>query len=657
MRKVVSLSTLDDMIGEEDYFLVQKFLHQIPSDKDSLEELRKVATRNPLYRGRLISEDGTTAAIVVFVYEKQEDETYRKRLVENTFSLLKRHDPSGERFHVAGWTLMNLRLSQYMKKDTAIFIPLVYIIVMATILIIFRDIRITLLAFINVSLCLSCTMGFIAIIGSTLNNVTSIIPPLIMALSLADTVHVFSHYLSNAQAGFDRKQALVKTLQEVYKPCLLTTVTTMAGFISLRVSHVPLIKEFALVAAMGVLLAFLFSFLFLPSAIMLFPLSAQERGSSSIMWIDFVLKGVITLQKRYGRTILIACTLFTGAAILSISHIRVETDLMTFFKKDDHIRQTTDFIQEHLAGIVAVDVSIEANARDAFKKPENLKFIEEAQNFVGSLPEIDTVNSLADYVKDMNESFHNEDSSFYTIPETKELITQYFLLYDSDDIGDFINPSFDHARIMARTDRHSTADQKMLIDKINAFLKQETPAGLTARVTGGVTQGVKVANEMVRGQVASLSVAVVVISAMMFLVFRSFSLGLLSVVPNMFPILMNFGIMGLLGIPLNTATALISAVAIGIAVDDTIHFLHQYREERNRGLERSGAIENTIRIKGRAIITTSIILAFGFGVLLLSSFTPTIQFGALAALIMLTALAGDLLFLPAILGLKVKFLP
>ncbi|MFC1657374.1 MMPL family transporter [Candidatus Moduliflexota bacterium] len=162
---------------------------------------------------------------------------------------------------------------------------------------------------------------------------------------------------------------------------------------------------------------------------------------------------------------------------------------------------------------------------------------------------------------------------------------------------------------------------------------------------------------MVRGQVASLSVAVAIISVMMFFIFRSFTLGLLSLIPNTFPILMNFGIMGLLGIPLNTATALISAVAIGIAVDDTIHFLHQYREERREGRDRNEAIQRSIRVKGHAIVTTSVILATGFGVLLFSSFTPTIQFGALTSLIMVSALAGDLLLLPAILGLKAKFIP
>jgi predicted RND superfamily exporter protein len=314
-------------------------------------------------------------------------------------------------------------------------------------------------------------------------------------------------------------------------------------------------------------------------------------------------------------------------------------------------------VEENLSGTETINISIKGGSRDIFKIPEHLIFIETLQEYIDSLPEIDTTNSLTDYIKDMNESFHNEDRSYYRVPETREMIAQYLLLYDSDDIDDYINSAFDHARILARTSRHGSHDLKIIIEKIENFLQEKTPDVLEARVTGGAVQGVNISSTMVSGQIKSLSIAVMVISLIMFFVFRSFSLGILSLIPNIFPIIMNFGIMGALGIPLNTATSLISAVAIGIAVDDTIHFLHKYREARREKKQRDEAIQNTILIKGKAIMTTSIILASGFGVLLLSSFTPTIQFGGLTALIMVSALAGDLLLLPAILRLKMKHMP
>jgi predicted RND superfamily exporter protein len=658
VRKVISLSTVADTIGEEDYFLVQNFLHEIPEDKTALQKLKQKAIQNQLYRDNLISRDGSTTAIAVYTHVSPKDPEYRKRLINKTSLLLHEYDRAvNKSFHIAGWTVTNLRLSEYMQKDVARFIPVVYLIILIVIFIIFRNIKTALLSFLNVTLCLSCTMGFLAITGATLNNVTSIIPPLIMALSLADTIHVLTHYLSNKRESSETQNAILRALHDVYKPCLLTSITTVAGFLSLRFSNIPAIQEFALISSMGIVFAFIFSFLFLPALIVLFSPSPRYRKNNSIPLIDHILRKLMQANMNHGNTILFVCALWTVIALFFVTQIKVETNVVEFFKRSLPLRQSLDFVEENLSGTETINISIKGGSRDIFKIPEHLIFIETLQEYIDSLPEIDTTNSLTDYIKDMNESFHNEDRSYYRVPETREMIAQYLLLYDSDDIDDYINSAFDHARILARTSRHGSHDLKIIIEKIENFLQEKTPDVLEARVTGGAVQGVNISSTMVSGQIKSLSIAVMVISLIMFFVFRSFSLGILSLIPNIFPIIMNFGIMGALGIPLNTATSLISAVAIGIAVDDTIHFLHKYREARREKKQRDEAIQNTILIKGKAIMTTSIILASGFGVLLLSSFTPTIQFGGLTALIMVSALAGDLLLLPAILRLKMKHMP
>jgi predicted RND superfamily exporter protein len=658
VRKVISLSTVADTIGEEDYFLVQNFLHEIPEDKIALEQLKQKAIHNPLYRDSLISMDGSTTAIVVYTHDRPQDQAYRQRLINKTFDLLHEYDQSNKSFHLVGWPLMNLRLSEYMEKDVSRFIPIVYLMISVVIFILFRNGKVALLSFLNVTLCLSCTMGFLAMIGATLNNVTSIIPPLIMALSLADTIHVFTHYLSNKTESGETKSALLKAVRDVYKPCLLTSITTIAGFLSLRLSNIPPIQEFALISSMGIVLAFIFSFLFLPALIVIFSPSPRNRGADTIHLIAGILRKVMQVNIRYGNYVLIIGILLLVIAAFFTAQIKVETDLVKFFKRSLPLRQSLIFLENNLSGIETINISIKGDAKDIFKMPNNLLFIETLQKYIDSLPGIDTTNSFVDFIKDMNESFHNEDKSYYVVPESRELIAQYLLLYDSDDIDDYINSSFDHAQIIARTSRHSTRDLETIIQQIENFLKEEkTPAGLKARITGGAVLSAKISSNMVSGQIKSLSLAVIVISILMFIVFRSFSLGVVSMIPNIFPIILNFGIMGAVGIPLNTATSLIAAVAIGIAVDDTIHFLYNYRKERRGKRERREAIQNTIWIKGKAMVTTSIILASGFGVLLLSSFSPTIQFGGLTALIMLSALAGDLLFLPAILRLEMKHMP
>ncbi|MFW6179375.1 MAG: efflux RND transporter permease subunit, partial [Desulfohalobiaceae bacterium] len=315
-------------------------------------------------------------------------------------------------------------------------------------------------------------------------------------------------------------------------------------------------------------------------------------------------------------------------------------------------RQAVDFVEQRLSGVGLLDISVQGNQRDAFKNPENLRVLENLETHVAGILGVDTTTSLNHFMKDMHKSFHDEKPEYYEIPDSRQLISQYLLLYDADDIQDVVNTDFDHARIMARLGVHSSSEQSRVIAAAKSSIDQLDTAGLSIRVTGQAVQDVNIVRALVSGQIYSLGIAGVVISLLMFIVFKSLSLGFLSLLPNIFPILLNFGIMGLLGIPLNTATSLIAAVAIGIAVDDTIHFLFFYNAKRKQGISAVEAVKSTVLIKGRALVSTSVILCVAFGVLLLSSFVPIIYFGLLSALIMLTALLGDLVLLPAVLMFK-----
>ena len=232
------------------------------------------------------------------------------------------------------------------------------------------------------------------------------------------------------------------------------------------------------------------------------------------------------------------------------------------------------------------------------------------------------------------------------------MVSQYMLVYDSDDIDDFVNGDYDHARISVRISEHSSSGQKRIVEQIKAFIATIDHPSIDIRVTGRAVTDSNVMDAMVRGQVVSLSTAALVISLIMFLVFRSMAIACLSMIPNFFPIVLNFGIMGAVGIPLDTGTALIAAVSLGIAVDDTIHFLPEYQRQRARKQPKALALQNANAIKGPAIFISSVILCIGFGIMVFSRFVPIIHFGLLSAIIMVTALIGDLVILPAIILLK-----
>lgn len=654
VEDVTSLANVNDIVGGEDYFEVRKFLEEIPEDADHLTALKQNAVNNPLYLKNLISEDGKTAAIVVMPYDDPADQDFRKRILAQTRDILKPFETESVQFHTGGWTVTNYSLSKYLNADMIIFIPATYLLIMLSTWLFFRNWRLTLLAVINISLCVGATRGLMGMAGVTMNNVTSIIIPLIMALALCDTVHIFSHMDRGLLTRFsDETQALTHVLGQVALPCFLTTLTTAIGFLTLYVSEIPPIKQFAWIASAGMVFEFLFSFFLLPPLILFFnPANLYQTYEEGGNKMNGLLQAMSRNVRRYGRLILVASAVIVVGASVESAGLKVETNLIEFFKKSSPVRTSLDFIESHLAGVGAVDVSFEAKRQDAFKEPANLRIIETVQQFVSKLDEVDKTISFVDFLKDMNQSFHGEDPVYYTIPQSSDLISQYMLLYDAEDLEDYVNGMYDHARLSARISTHGSQAQKRLIQRINTYLGQIDCGDLVVRVTGRAVKDVNVVEALVYSQVYSLALAALVISIIMFIVFRSASLAALSMIPNIFPILLNFGIMGWLGIPLDTGTALIAAVALGIAVDDTVHFLTEYQRRRAQGESISDTLDHVIVRKGRAIISSSLILTIGFSVMVLSRFIPVIHFGLLCAIIMVTAIIGDLVLLPAIVSLK-----
>lgn len=648
IREIKSLANVNDTIGEDDFFFVQHFLDEIPEHKDEFKKLKNRALSNPLYVKNFISTDGETAAIIVSVYEKPEDPGFRKKLLKECDTVLEKYKDRTGKIFKAGWTTTNLYLSQYMKQDIATFIPITYILITVAVFFFFRNIYLTGVAVLNISICMGSTMGLFPIFDITLNNVTTIVPPLVMALALCDIVHIFSHLDRQvlAESGTMEK-AIASTLKKVFLPCFLTTLTTAVGFISLYLSEIPPIKDFAVVASCGMIFEFFFSFVFMPPVLLLFhenKIFHKKKGKGRL---HNRLKNTSGFVFENYKPICMAGLALIIASLWLASTVKVETNILDYFKRTGKVRHAIGFVETNLAGIGSLDISLLSNTQDGFKMPENLKIIEEIQKYSCGLEGVDKAMSFVDFIKDMNQSFHNEDPKELKIPDSKALISQYLLLYDSDDIDDFVNESFDHARISLRLSQHSTRDQEKMIQSIRHFIDGLDTKELEIRITGRALQDVNTIDALVKGQVYSLAIAACIIIVIMFFVLRSVPLGFISIIPNLFPIILNFGIMGALGVPLNTATALIAAVAIGIAVDDTIHFLSQVKSNLMAQQDIKTAVAGAILTKGKAIVLSSLILCIGFGVMAFSRFVPTINFGALSAVIMITAVIGDILILPS----------
>ncbi|HEY1248202.1 MAG TPA: MMPL family transporter [Nitrososphaera sp.] len=656
VKDVKSITHIDDTIGSSDTFTVKKFLDKIPETKQELEKLKNRAIQNPLYVNTLISSDARSAAIVVFAYDRPTDAEYRKNLITKTNQILEPYRQAGHQFHLAGWTTTNLGISQYMERDMKVFIPVTYMLIALTVWCVFRSLILTLLALTNISICLASTMGVFGMSGVMMNPVTSIIPPLIMALALSETIHIFSHMDLRVLDAFpDRRQAMNHILKEAFLPCFLTVLTSTVGFVALAVSQIPAIREFAYVAAVGSIFEFLYAFFLMPPILLLFePAKLYHDYDTHVLdGFSTIIHGIHTLVVRHNKLIIMVICILILVAGWFTTKITVDTNLIEYFKKSSPVRSSMDFAEKRLSGVNSLDISLQASEEDAFKDPVNLKVMENLQNYIKLLKSVDVTISLVDFLKNMNKSFHREDQSYYTIPESKKLITQYLLIYGSGDIEDFVNESYDHARISVRISEHSSAKQVKLIEAIRSYVQKTTTPNIDIKITGRVAKEVSTIEAIVQSQLSSLEIAAIAITVIMTLIaFRSLFIGFLSLIPNICPLILNFGVMGALGIPLNTATALISTVALGLAVDNTIHFLSEYQAKRAHNISIAQAVEDIIFNKGRALLSSSFILCIGFGVLILASFEPIVDFGMLSAIIMLIDVILDMFLMPSLLLLR-----
>ncbi|MBD3245989.1 MAG: MMPL family transporter [Candidatus Omnitrophica bacterium] len=662
--EVTSITNVNDIRGSDQDFIVEKFIKEIPSDPDALSRLETAALQNPLYVKNLISPDGMVAGISIeLVRHEGEDDTYKKEVIEDVFEILQKEVPSSHEYYVSGLTTIEHFYARYMQEDLKRFLPLIFVFLIAVLVISFRRLGGVLIPLVTITVSLVWTMAFLYFCGFSINNVTTIIPPIILAIAVADSVHLVGETLQRARrgdfcGGKEESSAVAETAMHLLKPCALTTLTTMIGFYSLTVSRIPPVRELGIVAGTGVFFAFVLTFTFLPALIKQFHLCAMKPGGGRgalDSGFDAFLKKMAGFSERFHRAILWGAVLLVAGCVWGTTFIQSETSVLEYFKPQTQVYQATTFMEENLSGVHFLQISLRAQERDYFKDPARLREIENLERFLEKVPEVDKVESVVDYVKEINKSFHNENPGYYAIPESRPLLAQYLLLYGARDLREFVDSQWEWTTVQVRLTEHSTARLSEVIENVEGYLHRHF-SGIEARVLGQTVLEVETNNAVTEGQVKSLAMAMAVIFVMMFFVFRTFGAGMVSMGANLLPLLINFGIMGFAGIRLDSATSMISAIAIGIIVDDTIHYMHSFQHSlQSRGKYRE-AMYDAFHQKGRPIILTSLILFCGFGVMIFSHFVPTYYFGMLSALLMIHALVVDLIILPsALIALKPRF--
>ncbi|MBN1881455.1 MAG: MMPL family transporter [Deltaproteobacteria bacterium] len=656
VRRVVSITHSVDVWGAPGEILISPLMETVPRTAEEIEALRSRIYSNPLYAGTIISEDGTTALIIAHLADMAAVDTKRDVIVARSREIARRYESAwNDTIHVAGIPVLQMDLNELTFNDLKTFIPITSFLTIFTIFLTMRRWSAAVLSLLSVGLSVGIVMGTYSLLGVEINMVTTMVPTLVMVIGVADSIHIINHYFERCETNGEPKKSkrsiLTETITHIGVPCLMTTVTTAVGFSALATSQMVPVRETGLFTALGIFIAFLITITVIPIGYSLLPMPRSKGSTGRNVAITRLLDLSWRAASSRPRTVIALGMGFFCVSVFFITKITVETQNIEFIRERHPLRQAYDFIEERVGYISPLEVVIEGPPGTAHD-PETMKAVEDFQRFLESRPSLSASLAAPDLLKRLSMAYFENDPAHYTLPESREAVAQLLLLYESSPDGEldyFINFDGSMLRVSGRAGMLTSKECRVLMDAVGDYLAEELPPHLSGRMTGVVPLFVDMVDYLIRSQIFSFSLAFVLIFTLLTLQLRSIKLGLISIIPNSIPIAITMGAMGLFHIKLDTATVMISTVAIGIAVDDTIHLLNRYKREYHISNDHTDAVKTALFTSGRAIVSTSFILFLGFWTLLFGSFRPTSYFGFLSGLTMITALLGDLLVLPALL--------
>ena len=645
---VVNLTNQDHIRGTDDGFIVEPLVDAGALESYGPEERKARALLDRFSSGTLVAKDGSAVAMVVVPVDI--DNSLERMALENVvLEAVDRARLTGYLVARAGQITTDVAQMRSMLRDNMIFIPLTTVIGLFLIWWLFHRLLALVVAGVVIGVIVSSTVAFYVLFAQPFNLISSIIPPLLSALTVAALVHLYNalHYASKrGLTGPDRVRA---ALEEIQRPAFYTCLTTTAGLASLGLSPIPPIMVFGLISAAGVSLIYFVVIHLVPPIFARFDYAVWPSRKSGLAGLDVLVRRLLRIGLRYPVQVVVITALALSVSVPHIRNVVVETNLQEFFYPDHEVRRATDHIEAKLVGTTSLDVVVTAAEAEGLKSPAALRAMRAFQVWAESQPEVDKTISLADFVEEMNWGFNSENDAFRTVPEDADLVSQYLLIYDGEDLFDFVEQDYTLSHISLSVNVHGANDIDNLMTRIDDYFGRHPVPGVTWEIAGAGRLFADQEELLIEGQVNSLFGALGLIFLLMFVQWRSIGGALLCMIPNLSPILLIFIIMGVFGIWLDMATAMIASVAVGIAVDDTIHVYHGFVHRIQRGVKPVTAIVRSYRQAGRAVITTTIILSAQFLVLTSSQFVPTTNFGLLTSIGLVAALLFDLVLLPALL--------
>lgn len=656
---VTSLYTADNITGTATGLEVNPFFTEVPESSSALAKLQKRVRTNEMVYERIVSKDETVTLVIAEIGDDAFSQEFYHELKEIAGSF----EDTDHTLYVAGTPIVEGTMAYLGPKDMKKMVPIVVLVIILVLYITLRNVKTTVLTLLVVLFSTIWAFGLMASFSVPIYAVTTMVPVMLIAIGVADGIHLFSHVrlFQKEHPGATKKESTIDMIKNMWKPVMMTSVTTSVGFVSLLTSEVYPIKYFGLFTAFGVMSAMVLSLVFIPAGLMTFgkpkfPEKKKKSQNENYAVAKYWTSRILNNKKQ----VFIITGIVIVLSIIGLQNVWINSSFLDKFEEDSDIVQTDKFINKKFGGTTKLNVILSAERKNAFKEPEVLRLMDEMQTSVDSdLKVVGSSFSLADYIKRMNKVMHADKEKFNRIPESKNLIAQYLLLYemsgDPDNLWKEVNYDYNKANLKYQLKEDDSKSLKAAIDHVEKFENEFQKHGVNINYAGSGYKSLVFTDLILEGQIKSLVVSLILVVILLTLMFRQFSIGLIGAVPITITAVLSFGVMGLLNIPLSTTTALLASIAVGIGIDYAVHFIERYKINLKHYSGKFEVAWRTINHSGRAIFFNAIVVIAGFLVLLFSVFPPNRALGALVSFNMFTSFLGTMTIMLILLQWKKKF--
>ena len=623
-------------------------------DADGLKAVRAIALAEPLLARRLVSDRGHVTAVNVTIQLPGKNEVTETPEVVAFARLLAQEVRAAHpqiKVYLTGMMMMNNAFSEASKLDMRTLIPISFGLMLILLGLLIRGFTGTFATLLVITLSILTAMGLGGYVGFPITPPSAIAPTVILTVAIANAVHVLITFLTGLRAGRGKNEAIAESLRVNLQPVFLASMTTARGFLSMNFADVPPFRHLGNLVAMGVVASFVLSVTFLPALMSLLPVRVRARAHTDsdgmARFGDFVVRRRTPLLFGMGALVV--------ALVSVVPRNELNDVFLHYFDESVQFRTDTDFVTENLTGLYAIEYSLESAEPGGISEPGYLKDVAAFAQWFRARADTIHVSTLTDTMKRLNRNMHGDDPAWYRLPDQRELAAQYLLLYEMSlpyglDLNNQINVDKSATRFTVTLETMSTTELLELEREARIWLESNTQYLKAYDASGTTLMFAHIGKRNIISMLMGSTLALIMISLLLIFALRSVKIGLISMVPNLVPAAMGFGLWGIFVGEVGLALSVVTSMTLGIVVDDTVHFLSKYlRARRENGLNAPDAVRYAFTTVGRALLVTSIVLVGGFLVLSLSSFELNAGMGLLTAIIIAFALMADFLFLPPLL--------